>query len=144
MRLHARIAEALEALYGEDSDQYAAELAHHFAQAQTLLGPDKFVRYSLVAGEAALAASRTSRLSLISSARWPRKTTRFDDETAALYFGRGRAQLASSADTSSSPPRKHASRLRLLRPGWRHRSGGQRGGLSAPPLAGIGKHPSPS
>ena len=56
VRLHARIAEALEELYGEDADPHAGELAHHFGEAEALLGPEKLVRYSLVAGESALAA----------------------------------------------------------------------------------------
>jgi tetratricopeptide (TPR) repeat protein len=95
VRLHARIAEALEALYGEDADQHAAELAHHFGQAQTLLGPDKFVRYSLVAGEAALAASAHEQaLAHFDRALAAKDDAKMDDETAALYFGLGRAQLA--------------------------------------------------
>jgi DNA-binding CsgD family transcriptional regulator/tetratricopeptide (TPR) repeat protein len=56
VRLHARIAEALEALYGADVEAHAAELAHHFAEAHTVLGTEKLVRYSLLAGEQALAA----------------------------------------------------------------------------------------
>ena len=51
---HARIAEALELLYGADADAHAAELAHHFAEAQTVLGTEKLVHYSLLAGERAL------------------------------------------------------------------------------------------
>ena len=35
VRLHARIAEALEKLYGADAEVHAAELAHHFAEAAT-------------------------------------------------------------------------------------------------------------
>ena len=56
VRLQARIAEALEDLYGDDSDAHAHELAHHFAEAESLLGTEKLVRYSLLAGERALAA----------------------------------------------------------------------------------------
>ena len=56
VRLHARIAEALEALYGDDAEAHAEELAHHFAEAQTSTGPDQLVRYSLLAGEQALAS----------------------------------------------------------------------------------------
>ena len=37
-RLHARIAEALEDLYGERAEAHAAELAHHFAEAETVPG----------------------------------------------------------------------------------------------------------
>jgi DNA-binding SARP family transcriptional activator len=95
VRLHARIAEALETLYGEDADQHAAELAHHFGQAQTLLGPDRFVLYSLVAGEAALAAAAHEQaLAHFDRALAAKDDAEVDDEMAALYFGLGRAQLA--------------------------------------------------
>jgi tetratricopeptide (TPR) repeat protein len=56
VRLHARIAQALEALYGEQAEAHAAELAHHFAEAQAVLGTEKLVRYSMPAGERALVA----------------------------------------------------------------------------------------
>ena len=55
VRLHARIAEALETLYGANAEAHSAELAHHFTEAQTVLGPEKLVHYSLLAGERALA-----------------------------------------------------------------------------------------
>ncbi len=55
--MHVRIGEVLEELYGTDAESHAAELAHHFAEAQTLTGPDKLVRYSLLAGERALASN---------------------------------------------------------------------------------------
>ena len=42
VRLHARIAQALEELYGDDADTHAAELADHFAEAQTMLGAEKW------------------------------------------------------------------------------------------------------
>ena len=54
VRLHGRIAEALEELYGADAGAHAAELAHHFAQAEAVVGTEKLVRYSLAAGERAL------------------------------------------------------------------------------------------
>ena len=57
VRLHARVAEALEGLYGANAADHAAELAHYFAEAEAVLGPEKLVRYSLIAGERALAAS---------------------------------------------------------------------------------------
>ena len=37
VRMHARIAEALEGLYGSDIQAHAAELAHHFTQAGAVL-----------------------------------------------------------------------------------------------------------
>jgi tetratricopeptide (TPR) repeat protein len=55
VRLHARIAEELEKLYGDQAQTHAAELAHHFGQAEAVLGTQKIVKYSLLAGEKALA-----------------------------------------------------------------------------------------
>ena len=55
VRLHARIAEMLEQLHAENVEAYAAEIAHHFVQAEAMLGSDKMVHYSLIAGERALA-----------------------------------------------------------------------------------------
>ena len=56
VRLHARIAEALEYTYGEEAEDHASELAHHFAEAVTITGAEKLVRYSLIAGDRMLAA----------------------------------------------------------------------------------------
>ena len=56
VRLHARIAETLERLYGDTADDHAAELAHHYAEAETLLGTDRVVAYSLAAGRNAAKA----------------------------------------------------------------------------------------
>ena len=101
VRLHARIAEAFELLYGDNAEAHAAELTHHFAEAQTVLGKEKLVRYSLLAGERALSSfafqeglahferglvSRGIPLTGFEPAS--------DEEAAALMFGLGRAQLA--------------------------------------------------
>ena len=103
VRLHARIAEGLEELYGEDAKTYAAERAHHFAEAQTSTGITKLVRYSLLAGEQALAAYAYAYeealahferglvardLSLSGTEAAP------DEEAADLLFGLARAQSA--------------------------------------------------
>ncbi|MGH3137399.1 MAG: ATP-binding protein [Gaiellaceae bacterium] len=101
VRLHARIAEALEELYGEHVDHHAAELAHHFGEAQTLLGPEQLIRYSLSAGESALAAHAPEQaLVHFERALAAKGDQAMDDETAALHFGLGRAQLA------TLPPRE--------------------------------------
>ncbi|MFB3120316.1 MAG: AAA family ATPase, partial [Stenotrophomonas maltophilia] len=101
VRLRARIAEALEALYGDDGEAHAAELAHHFAEAQTSTGITKLVRYSLLAGEQALAAyawdealahferGLVARDITLSGTEAPT-----DDEAAALLFGLARARVA--------------------------------------------------
>jgi predicted ATPase len=56
VRMHARIAEALEDYYGEAAETHAAELVEHFAEAETVLGPERFVRFGIVAGEKSLQA----------------------------------------------------------------------------------------
>ena len=55
VRMHARIAEALEKLYAEDADEHATELAPHFAEAEPVLGTDRLFHYSKIAGDRALA-----------------------------------------------------------------------------------------
>ena len=56
VRLHARIAETLEEFYGPGSASHAAELAIHFVEAQTVLGTEKLIHYSFLAGDQALGA----------------------------------------------------------------------------------------
>ena len=53
--LHAEIGEALEGLHVDDVEAHADELAYHFAEAAPGTGTHKLVRYSLMAGERALA-----------------------------------------------------------------------------------------
>ena len=58
VRLHGRIAEALERVYGRDAPRHAPELAYHFLQASSLSNAqEKAVRYAVFAAQAADAAS---------------------------------------------------------------------------------------
>ncbi len=94
-RLHARIAEALEELYGAQVEAHAAELALHYDEAQAVLGPEKLVHYSLLAGESALAAHAPEQaLEHFQRGLVARGDETMDDEAAELLFGLGRAQLA--------------------------------------------------
>ena len=98
VRLHSRIAIALEELYGSDSEAHAAELAHHFAQAEAVLGPEKLVKYSSIAGFRALGdyafeeafdyLERSLAAKGISSSGTEIAP---DEESAALLFGLGQA-----------------------------------------------------
>ena len=54
-RLHVRIGQALEELYGVGAEAHARELACHFSESETVLGPEKLVQYSRLAGDQALA-----------------------------------------------------------------------------------------
>jgi predicted ATPase/DNA-binding CsgD family transcriptional regulator len=95
VRLHVRIGEALEAVYGEQAEAHAAELAHHFAEASPITGPEKLVRYSLLAGEQALAAyAYEDALVHFERGLAAKDGQAMDAETAALLFGLARAQFA--------------------------------------------------
>ena len=95
VRLHVRIAEALEELYGAEAESRAAELAHHFAQAEAVLGTEKMIRYSVAAGERALdALAYEEALAHFERALAAREGRPVDAETAAVLFGLGRAQAA--------------------------------------------------
>jgi len=53
VNLHNRVGEALERLYGAESDEHLAELAHHFAEALPIGGEERAIRYAAAAGRAA-------------------------------------------------------------------------------------------
>lgn len=97
VRVHARIAEVFEEIFGDDADRNAGELAHHFAEAETVLGSEKVIRYSVIAGERALAASnyaeaeRNFRQAELSNTDLPE-----DDFTARTY--RGLAMVLTNAE----------------------------------------------
>ena len=48
--LKAALEDALSG-HGAGAETHARELAHHFSEAQTILGPEKLVHYSSLAGE---------------------------------------------------------------------------------------------
>jgi DNA-binding CsgD family transcriptional regulator len=52
--LHGRAANLLEQRYGSNSATYASELAWHYKQATAVLGAEKMVAYSVIAGQSAL------------------------------------------------------------------------------------------
>ena len=93
-RLHAQIAQSLEEIHGAVASVHAAELAHHFSRARTLLGPDKLVHYSLLAGERALAIYAYEDALAHFQRGLDARSDLVDSETAALLFGIGRAQAA--------------------------------------------------
>jgi DNA polymerase III delta prime subunit/tetratricopeptide (TPR) repeat protein len=108
VRQHARIAQALEELYGANAEAHAAELAHHFGEAQTLLGPEKLIKYSLFAGEQALASYAWEEALahfhhglIAKGVRLEGTDPAQDGEAAALLFGLARAW----AGTTDKGPR---------------------------------------
>jgi ATP/maltotriose-dependent transcriptional regulator MalT len=107
VRLHARIAETLETLYGSEVEAHAAELAYHFAQAEAVIGTEKLVRYSLLAGNQAV----TLRAYEEALAHFQRGLTARgvaltglepadDEDAAALLVGLGQAQMGTHERSS--------------------------------------------
>ena len=95
VRLHARIAETLEELYGDSAEVHAAELAPHFAEAEAVLGADRLVHYSLLAGERALAAyAWEEAMGHFRRGLAAKEGQSVDAETAKLLFGLGRAEAS--------------------------------------------------
>jgi len=95
VRMHARIAEALEAHYGDEAPEHAAELAHHFSEAVTVVGDTKMIHYSKLAGEAALDRYAYDEAQVhFERALSAKERDKMDAEQAALLFGLGRAQIA--------------------------------------------------
>jgi tetratricopeptide (TPR) repeat protein len=94
VRLHARIGEALEELYGTNAETHAGELAYHFAQGASVLGAGKLVHYSLLTGEQALNSyAYEEALAYFQQRLEAKEGQPMDIEAAALLFGLGRAQL---------------------------------------------------
>ena len=101
VRLHARVGEVLETLYENHFEEHAAELAYHFAEAEPSVGIDKLVKYTMLAGEGALAAYaheealvHFSRGLIAKGVDVEGVTPLPDADAAALLFGLARAQAA--------------------------------------------------
>ncbi|MCH7737298.1 MAG: AAA family ATPase [Chloroflexi bacterium] len=92
---HVAAAEALEELHEANLGEHAGELAYHFFQAKAISGPEKLVRYSLMAGEHSLEAyAHEEALALFQQGMAAKEGLEMDAESASLLFGLGRAQLA--------------------------------------------------
>ncbi|MCH8310502.1 MAG: AAA family ATPase [Chloroflexi bacterium] len=90
IRLHARIAEGLEGLYGSDAPAHAGEIAYHFAQAEQVLGGEKLLLYSTIAGERDLDSyAYESALAHFQRALGAREDQPMDDQLAAIMLGIG-------------------------------------------------------
>ena len=94
-RLHARVGETLEERYGHSASLHATELAFHFNETQGVLGEQKMVQYSLLAGEQALAAyAHQEAVEHFQRALSAKEGKPMDYESAASLSGLGRAQAA--------------------------------------------------
>ena len=95
VRLHALIAQTLEEMYGDDAESHAAELAHHFSQAEAVVGTEKLGHYSLLAGERASATyAYEEAVTHLNRGLSTKIGQPMDLETAHLLQGLGVAQVA--------------------------------------------------
>ena len=92
----------MEELYEDDAEAHAAELAHHFDEAQTLLDVERLVKYSKMAGEQALATYayeealthfERAMAAKEGHARSTGSGQATDAEMATILAGLGRAQI---------------------------------------------------
>lgn len=92
--LHAKIALMLEAIYADDVDSHAAELAYQFAGAKDITGTNRVVRYSLIAGKDAVhRCAYENAISIYQRAIETVKNEPLDDDTAELYLAYANAQF---------------------------------------------------
>ena len=92
VRLSVRIIDMFEELYGEDIEARAAELAYHAAEAEAIIGPDKLLHYSIMAGERDLDSyALEDALPHFQRALDAREDLTMDDQLATIKFGIGRA-----------------------------------------------------
>ena len=95
VRLHASIAESLEEMYEDDAENHASQLAYHFGEAQTALGTERLVRYSLLAGNQGLAGyAYEEALVHFQQALSAKENQPMDAEAATILCGLGGAQAA--------------------------------------------------
>ena len=100
VRIHARIAEALEAHYGESAEDHASELVEHFAEAETVLGNDKVEHYSAIAGTHALSRGAFEDAMRYLEIAWRNRTAAEDRESAVIRANMAKAYT--STDNLSS------------------------------------------
>ena len=101
-RIHGRKAEIMEELYGDNIEAHAEELAHHYNEASAMIGSEKMVYYSLMAGERALATyAWEDAIVYFGQALGVREGQLVDKETGDILFGLGQAKAATVPRTDA-------------------------------------------
>ena len=92
VRLHSHVIEMFEKLYSGDIEVHAVELAYHAAEAEAMIGPEKLLRYSILAGEQFLESyAWEDAFAHFQRALDAREDQAMDDQLAVIKFGIGRA-----------------------------------------------------
>lgn len=109
VRLHGQVAQGLEELYGANVNQYASELAFHYAQAETVLGPQKLIHFASIAGQQSLEAfafeeARDHFMSALHAKEGTNTTGKaVDDIHASLLSGVGEAFIGEGNNVQGWP-----------------------------------------
>ncbi len=94
-RLHGRIATVLENIYEADLEAHSAELAYHYREASGIVGNEKLLEYSILAGESALKAyAYEESLDHFETALTANGERHLDAKAAQIHYGIGRAQAS--------------------------------------------------
>jgi class 3 adenylate cyclase len=91
-RMHQQVAEALEDLYGADSEEQLAELALHWRLATVSVDKTKAARYSMRAGQRALDSLAPSEAAKLFGDALELLGTRYPAERCEALIGLGEAQ----------------------------------------------------
>ena len=92
--MHARIADVMEELYADELEVHAMVLAYHYGEAEMVLGQEKLIRYSVMAGERALKTfAYEEAIDQFQRAMSTRGDRPVDANIAAIMFGLGRASI---------------------------------------------------
>ena len=93
VRLHAETARVLEAHYGDTAAAHAVELARHYDRAEAVIGTEKLVHYSHLAGQQALEAyAHEDARKWFERALEARGEGHMDEQRADLLYGLAQAQ----------------------------------------------------
>jgi hypothetical protein len=109
-RAHLAVAEAIEALTGDDPGERAAELAYHWAKASRPVDVQRAVRYARLAGDQALA-----RLAPSDAARWYQEALGLDPSIATTADGLEIRIALCEARRRSGDPRARAEAIATAR-----------------------------
>ena len=94
---HAAVVELMEQRLGGRVDECAADLAHHAARAEALVGTSRVVKYSRLAGERMLETHAFEEALRHFERAWrARNSVPRDDDAAGILAGLGVAQAATS------------------------------------------------
>lgn len=114
LRLHRRIGEVLESLYGGDADPPVDRLAHHFAQAGPVGDAAKAIRYAQQAAAratAVLAYDESAHYYRMALEAWERKQPRDETERRRLLLALGESYRRAGATPEALRIFEQAARL---------------------------------